>query len=145
MADHCSCDMALVPLSVRRSMYTSRERNKNVLYPARFMASSLSGFVSSRMGSTILILNGGGMTPRDFFTTRFFKMGDMRLFCMQLFSSGAYVPTRKLCVRVPLFWQLPLQTIEKILFFLFCTYTEPQELTCTRCKINFYQQHPRIL
>ena len=55
---HCAALMAPVPLSVRRSMITSRAWRRNTLKSAARMSASLSWRVVSRSGSTLLILNG---------------------------------------------------------------------------------------
>src|ERR1039457_1917716 len=58
MPAHCRSLMAEVPESVSRSIYTSRERRRNVLYPASTMALSRCTRVGMRTCSTILILKG---------------------------------------------------------------------------------------
>src|SRR5450759_561587 len=58
MPAHCRSDIALVPESVRRSMYTSAERRRKVLYPASRMCSLRSEAVVIRIGSTTLIFQG---------------------------------------------------------------------------------------
>ena len=55
---HCSADIALVPLSVSRSMKTSRLRSWKVFHPASASAASRSARVVRRMCSTALILYG---------------------------------------------------------------------------------------
>src|SRR5690554_797176 len=52
--------MALVPLSVSRSMYTSSERSWKVLYPARRIACRRCSKSSCARGSTILMRYGSG-------------------------------------------------------------------------------------
>ena len=56
MPAHCSADIAPVPESVSRSMYTSLLRSRNVFQPASDRAVSRSARVVIRRGSTILIL-----------------------------------------------------------------------------------------
>jgi hypothetical protein len=51
-------EIALVPESVSRSMYTSSERSRNVLYPASASARSRSARESMVIGSTTLIFQG---------------------------------------------------------------------------------------
>src|ERR1039457_2104693 len=58
MPAHCRSLMAEVPESVSRSIYTSRERRRKVLYPASTMALSRCSRVGMRTCSTILILKG---------------------------------------------------------------------------------------
>ena len=53
--------MALVPLSVRRSMVTSSAFSKNRLYAAVFRRDSRSARVVARIGSTIFTRNGSMM------------------------------------------------------------------------------------
>ena len=61
MAAHWFWLMALVPLSVMQSMYTSRALRRNALYWASFRHCWRYSFVVLWMGSTILIRNGSGM------------------------------------------------------------------------------------
>jgi hypothetical protein len=58
IAAHCSLDIALAPLSVRRSMSTSSARTANRLKPAASRISSRSACVVRRIGSTDLIRKG---------------------------------------------------------------------------------------
>src|SRR5262245_25023186 len=57
--------MALVPLSVRRSMYTSSDRRRKVLNPAAAMARSRSARVVILIGSTTFTFHGSAHARRE--------------------------------------------------------------------------------
>ena len=61
---HWSSDIAEVPESVSKSMYTSSLRSRKVLYPASRMAAERSSWLSIRIGSTILIFQGSAQERR---------------------------------------------------------------------------------
>src|SRR5688500_10189905 len=61
MPAHCWALIALVPLSVRRSMITASLRSRNGLYRASFKYWIRSFSVESWIGSTLLIRNGSMM------------------------------------------------------------------------------------